>query len=193
MTQPEIQYEYYAEMAYNNSYGIECVDESTHEKMVESTPFCIDKIKMCNDKGGSYCNAAYSYCNAQLATPYYSTGLNPYDIRKKCGDNPLCYDFSNVEKWLATDSTREALHVTSDRAAWVSCNNDINADFRSDWMINYDGYVADMLEGGIKVLIYAGDVDFICNSLGNKACTLDIEWSGKVRSARRCEEQIDEP
>ncbi|GMH74185.1 hypothetical protein TrLO_g13849 [Triparma laevis f. longispina] len=179
LTQPEIQYEYYAEMAYNNSHGIECVDEKTYEKMVDATQPCIDKIKKCNDKGGFYCTTAYTYCNTQLTTPYYSTGLNPYDIRKECGDNPLCYDFSNVEKWLTTDSTREALHVTSDSAAWVSCNNNVNAEFRNDWMINYDGLVADMLEGGVKVLIYAGDVDFICNSLGNKAWTLDVEWSGK--------------
>jgi cathepsin A (carboxypeptidase C) len=111
--------------------------------------------------------------------PPTQTGLNPYDIRKECGDNPLCYDFSNVEKWLTTDSTREALHVSDEASDWVSCNNNVNADFRQDWMINYDSYIADMLEGDIDVLIYAGDVDFICNSLGNKAWTLDLEWSGK--------------
>jgi len=52
LTQPEIQYEYYAEMAYNNSHGIETVSETTYEKMVDATPACIDKIKKCNDKGG---------------------------------------------------------------------------------------------------------------------------------------------
>ena len=179
LTAPEVQYAYYAEMAYNNSHGIQTVSESAYESMVDATPTCIDKIKKCNEKGGIYCTTSYTYCNTKLTTPYYQTGLNPYDIRKECGDNPLCYDFSNVEKWLTTDSTREALHVTSDSASWVSCNNDVNADFRNDWMLNYDSYVADMLEGGIKVLIYAGDVDFICNSLGNKAWTLSLDWSGK--------------
>ncbi|KAJ2831553.1 hypothetical protein FBU31_002249, partial [Coemansia sp. 'formosensis'] len=33
---------------------------------------------------------------------------------------------------------------------------------------------------GIKVLIYAGDADFICNWYGNKAWILDLEWSGKT-------------
>ncbi len=36
-----------------------------------------------------------------------------------------------------------------------------------------------MLEAGIRVLIYAGDVDFICNWMGNKAWTMDLKWSGK--------------
>ena len=35
-----------------------------------------------------------------------------------------------------------------------------------------------MLEGGIRVLIYAGDVDFICNWIGNKAWTKALQWSG---------------
>ena len=33
-------------------------------------------------------------------------------------------------------------------------------------------------------MIYAGDVDFICNWLGNKAWTLDLEWDGKAQVGR---------
>ena len=33
LTQPEIQYAYYAEMAYNNSHGIQTVSEATYEKV----------------------------------------------------------------------------------------------------------------------------------------------------------------
>jgi cathepsin A (carboxypeptidase C) len=36
-----------------------------------------------------------------------------------------------------------------------------------------------MLESGIRVLIYAGDVDFICNWIGNKAWTTQLQWTGK--------------
>ena len=35
-----------------------------------------------------------------------------------------------------------------------------------------------MLEGGVRVLIYAGDVDFICNWIGNKAWTKELPWTG---------------
>lgn len=38
-----------------------------------------------------------------------------------------------------------------------------------------------MLESGVRVLIYAGDVDFICNWIGNKAWTQTLTWSGKNR------------
>ena len=105
--------------------------------------------------------------------------MNPYDIRVPCGDNPLCYDFSMVETWLQSRSTLDALHVTSDSSKWQSCNNKINAQFKNDWMKRFDPFVKDLLENEIRVMIYAGDVDFICNSLGNKAWTLGFDWSGK--------------
>ena len=35
-----------------------------------------------------------------------------------------------------------------------------------------------MMEGGVRVLIYAGDVDFICNWMGNKAWTKELSWTG---------------
>ena len=178
LTQPEVQYSYYAEMAYNNSHAIQTVTESTYDSMVASTPKCISMIDKCNTAGGFSCATAYTYCNSALTSPYYNTGLNPYDIRVMCGDNPLCYDFDNIDAFLALQSTRDALHVTSKSAVWESCNNAVNADFKDDWMINYDGFVADLLEAGIPALIYAGDVDFICNYLGNQAWTQSLPWSG---------------
>ena len=36
-----------------------------------------------------------------------------------------------------------------------------------------------LLADDIRVLIYAGDADFICNWMGNKAWTLDLAWPGK--------------
>ena len=180
LTQPEVQYSYYAEMAFNNSHHIETVTESVFDKMVAATPQCISMIDKCNKSGGLSCSTAYSFCNAQLTSPYYSTGLNPYDIRKECGSDPLCYDFDNIDTFLTTPSTLSALHVSSQASSWVSCNNAVNADFKDDWMLNYDPFVADLLDAGLPVLIYAGDVDFICNYLGNQAWTEALEWGGKA-------------
>jgi cathepsin A (carboxypeptidase C) len=38
-----------------------------------------------------------------------------------------------------------------------------------------------LLEDGIRVLVYAGDADFICNYLGNSAWTLALEWKDAAR------------
>jgi len=56
----------------------------------------------------------------------------------------------------------------------------INMKFHTDWMKDFSPYVKDLLNDGIPALIYAGDVDFICNYLGNKAWTLNLEWDHKA-------------
>lgn len=40
-------------------------------------------------------------------------------------------------------------------------------------------YVASLLEHGIKVLIYVGKNDYICNHVGNAKWLSELEWSGK--------------
>ena len=63
---------------------------------------------------------------------------------------------------------------------WESCNFGINAKFHTDWMKDFSPFVLDLLDkAGIPVLIYAGDVDFICNYLGNQAWSKELPWSGK--------------
>lgn len=39
-------------------------------------------------------------------------------------------------------------------------------------------YVSALLERGIKVLVYVGTYDWICNHVGNQKWTEELEWSG---------------
>lgn len=180
LTNPYEQYKYYPEMAVNNSHGIKVISDDVYDAMTSAVPKCQALIKKCND-GDSVvdrfaCQAAFVVCNTAETSPYSMTGLNPYDIRKTCDIQPLCYDFSNIETFLNLDSTREALHVTDESSAWTSCNYEINMKFHSDWMHDFSPFVADLLNDGIHTLVYAGDVDFICNYLGNRAWTIALEW-----------------
>ncbi len=102
-------------------------------------------------------------------------GLNPYDIRIKCAVPPLCYDFSDVDEFLGQAATKEALGVDPSRT-WESCNYTVNGMFGDDWMKSMEQNVPTLLSLGVRVLIYAGDVDFICNWLGNKAWALGMPW-----------------
>jgi cathepsin A (carboxypeptidase C) len=51
--------------------------------------------------------------------------------------------------------------------------------FRTDFLKSFSGYVKDLINEGIPILIYAGDADFICNYLGNKAWTYKLDWDGQ--------------
>ncbi|KAJ9473663.1 hypothetical protein DIPPA_70071 [Diplonema papillatum] len=181
LTDPQIQYEYYAQDAYNWSIAVQghpAVTLEVYEKMVANTPACIAQIQRCNENaGGVACAFAKTYCNEFLIGPYSATGLNPYDMREKCTGGPLCYNFTAIDTYLNSKAVQEQLGVD---APWASCSSQVTVEFTRDWMVNYQTLVRDLLAGGVRTLIYAGDVDFICNWLGNRAWTLALNWPHKA-------------
>lgn len=48
-----------------------------------------------------------------------------------------------------------------------------------DWMKNFDPPIPAMLQAGIRVMIYAGTEDFICNWVGNQRWVDSLPWYGK--------------
>ncbi|KAJ1343781.1 hypothetical protein BSLG_001673 [Batrachochytrium salamandrivorans] len=62
-----------------------------------------------------------------------------------------------------------------------SSQGEINMNFlmAGDWMQPYVEYIAPLLEDDVAIMIYAGDADYICNWIGNKAWTMALEWSGQ--------------
>lgn len=89
--------------------------------------------------------------------------LQYYDIRKKCVGS-LCYDFSNMEKFLNDKSVREAIGVGD--IEFVSCSPTVYQAMLVDWMRNLEVGIPGLLEDGVKLLVYAGEYDLICNWLG---------------------------
>jgi cathepsin A (carboxypeptidase C) len=178
LTDPAIQYNYYAKMAVNNTYGVKAVSRPEVNSMVEELAKCIPLIEQCQNDT-SVCSKAQAECNNGQLGPYEMSGLNPYDVREPCKVKPLCYDFTAPTDWLNLPATREALGVTSKSANWASCNMQVNQQFSSDWMKSQQYTIPPLLAADVRVLIYAGDADFICNWMGNKAWTLDLAWPGK--------------
>mmetsp|Transcript_9348 Transcript_9348/g.15771 ORF Transcript_9348/g.15771 Transcript_9348/m.15771 type:complete len:89 (+) Transcript_9348:1030-1296(+) len=46
-------------------------------------------------------------------------------------------------------------------------------------MLDLSPKVTDILNGGLDVLVYSGDKDFICNWRGGEKWTYEVEWDGK--------------
>lgn len=82
----------------------------------------------------------------------------------------MCYDFSNVERFLNSRDVKSALGVGD--IDFVSCSSDVYYAMVNDWMQNFDVGIPALLESGVDVLIYAGEYDLICNWLGNCRSTL---------------------
>ncbi|CAI7585587.1 unnamed protein product [Penicillium manginii] len=179
------QYEYYRPMACGDGGYPAVLDEGTCQSMDNALPRCQQMIQACYDSESAWvCVPASIYCNNALLAPYQRTGQNVYDVRGKCEDESnLCYKgMGYVSEYLNQANVREALGAEVD--GYDSCNFDINRNFlfNGDWMKPFHRLVPGLLEQ-IPVLIYAGDADFICNWLGNKAWTEALEWPGQKKFA----------
>lgn len=73
-----------------------------------------------------------------------------------------------METFLNLTSVRDALGVGE--MDFVSCSSVVYDAMIMDWMKNLEVGIPALLEDGIKVLIYAGEYDLICNWLGETLC-----------------------
>lgn len=106
-----------------------------------------------------------------------SPRFNVYDIRKKCEFPPLCYDFSDIDNYLNRKDVQAALGVEGRK--WEACNMKVHLAMLSDYNTNAAIKVIDILDKGLKVLIYNGDKDYICNWVGGEMWVRSLLWKGK--------------
>merc|ERR1719421_1508244 len=191
LTNVEEQYKWYPDMAKDGgrsqggSYqGKGVITNPVMQGIMRGASYaCTAAIHACNEGNSTQaCMAAFGICQYGELVPYQLTGMNVYDIRIPCEKVPLCYDFSHVDAFFNDGTVQKELGINSDAGSptsWSECNFIVNKMFSVDFMKNYHQKIPEMLEAGMEVLIYAGDVDYICNWLGNKAWTLKLDWSGK--------------
>jgi cathepsin A (carboxypeptidase C) len=183
LTNPQEQYAHYSEMCYTGGqpeggHAPGVCNNVTFAAMKAATPVCTTAISGCNHGVPGSCLGAVEVCNAPLILPYQASGKNVYDMRIPCEHGKLCYDFDAVTTYLNTKEIQTQLGGTG---KWGSCNTVVTLAFQTagDYMKNFHTLLPPMMADGIEVLIYAGDCDYICNWLGNKAWTQTLEWDHK--------------
>lgn len=192
LTDGLVQYEYYRPMACGEGGWPAVLDEGTCQAMDNALPRCLSLIQSCYDSESVWsCVPASIYCNNAMIGPYQRTGQNVYDIRGQCEDSGnLCYkELGYITKWLNQPAVLKGLGV--EVSGYDSCNFDINRNFlfQGDWMKPYHRLVPSLLEK-IPVLVYAGDADFICNWLGNKAWAEALQWPSQKKFASASMEDL---
>ncbi|CAI5721521.1 unnamed protein product [Hyaloperonospora brassicae] len=143
-------------------------------------------------KDREICAEASEFCFGTLEQPYYQSGRNPYDIRKPCVvENVMtCVDFEHIEKFLNSPHVLVELGVDVQKSKpWRECDATINARFALGEMLSSADDVKLLLDAGVRVLIYAGDADLMCNWVGNQAWVMALDWRGKAafNNAANCQ------
>lgn len=186
------QYGSYAPFALQ--HGI--ISQSQHDLMEAQLPACIDQIRNCSIEstaGWHHCLKAHVLCSYTQLLPLAASGVNVYDVRRPCGDQPLCYDFSHIEMFLSQEHVSRALHTHGVR--WRECNQRVNErlTLAGDWLLSFSGEIAAVLDCGVRVVVYAGEFDLICNIVGQKRWVEQMKWSGRegFRRAEETEWRVD--
>ncbi|CAI8616360.1 unnamed protein product [Vicia faba] len=173
MTNPIIQYSAYTQYAFD----MKLITKQDQDNINKLLPPCVDATKICESGDRESCVLAFDHCEDIVNSILLIVGdINFFDIRKMC-KGPLCYDFSDVETLLNEKIVRDALGVGE--LKFDICSKVVYQAMHQDWMRNLEVDIPALLEDGIKVLIYAGEFDLICNWLGNSNWVHAMEWSGQ--------------
>ncbi|KAF8168513.1 alpha/beta-hydrolase [Crassisporium funariophilum] len=178
----------YFEMACTPMAVAPILDINTCVRMKQALPrckawtqsFCIDQFD------SMMCDAAMGFCSSEMWDPVFASGINPYDISQECDggvDDTLCYPaIEHISNYLDRSSVRKALGVsdTLNSTKFSACSKEVEHAFFSgmDQYHPTSNHVAALLERKVKVLIFVGKNDWVCNYLGNERWTMDLDWSG---------------
>ncbi|KAI9507817.1 Alpha/Beta hydrolase protein [Russula earlei] len=184
LTDPYIQMKSVPEYACDGPYPIyDDPDGPQCTALRSKVPTCQRLIKSCYDFGSRLpCVSAGLYCWSQLFGPLQETGLNLYDVRRKCdrskdADGPLCYkQVGWIEIWMNNPKNKAALGVDPSRK-FESCNTEVNQAFslRGDGMHNSAALLPELIDDGVRLLVYAGNADMMCNYIGNEEWVENLE------------------
>jgi carboxypeptidase D len=108
--------------------------------------------------------------------------MNVYDVRL-VDDWPACGmnwppDLPDVYSFLRRPDVVTALHADKKETAWVECDGKVSAELH---MRNSPAAVAllpHILDSGVKIMMFAGEEDLICNYKGIERSIANLNWGG---------------
>ncbi|ETN39102.1 uncharacterized protein HMPREF1541_05324 [Cyphellophora europaea CBS 101466] len=194
----QVMYPSYPHIAYNNTYGIQTVNETIYQQMLDAyygPGGCRDQIDACraqaalsdpDDTGSNstlnaLCASAENFCSSRVRGPYLDvSGRNYYDFATLDPD-PLPPPF--YEGYLNQPHVQAALGTPLN---WTQSSSPVGAAFRSIGDYVRPGWLEDLaylLDNGIKVTLMYGDRDYACNWIGGEAVSLAIPHASAAEFA----------
>ncbi|KAG7383041.1 hypothetical protein PHYBOEH_010103 [Phytophthora boehmeriae] len=172
---PVIQMSHTLDMAVQNAYNISLLNTTQLAAAEEALQVCENQLGKCQTNTNT-CLDSDSLCSSSLLAESHR---NKFDVRKRCAarDPSDCYNTTAVADYLNSKTVRSYLKVSDQVPSWQKCASSAVQQLVPDLMKNVDGYIADLLnDGSVRVLIYNGDADLVCNWYGSQAWTRQLDW-----------------
>ncbi|GMF13193.1 unnamed protein product [Phytophthora lilii] len=187
LTDPVEVLTHYIDMA-NNPYNITVVNDTQLEAMEAAVAKCRSFLNVCQVKSSS-CGAAGSFCQVTQLLPLLEAHRSPYDLRRPCesaiSNASACIpNVPSIKAYLDLPKLRAFLEVNPRRGEWILLNSTINAAFFG--APSYSGFksveekLSELLDAGLRVLLYAGDADILCDNYAIKATAEKLNWFGST-------------
>ncbi|KAI1434959.1 carboxypeptidase S1 [Xylaria sp. CBS 124048] len=188
----QVTYFSYPHMAFNNTYGIQAVNETIYLGMVDALNReggCLDQIADCiavsevydpnnigiNATVNKICMDAETFCVNEVRSPYQEFSDNNYYDIGTLDPDPFPQPFYSL--YLNQPHVQAALGVPLN---FTSSSAVVSDAFRGIGDYPRPGWVEDLaylLDNGIKVHMFYGDRDYACNWIGGEAVSLAINYT----------------
>ncbi|KAF7194192.1 Carboxypeptidase S1-like B [Pseudocercospora fuligena] len=193
-----VMYPSFPHIAYNNTYGIEAVNKTVYDSMIDALyreGGCNDQIYHCQNLSSEYdpenlginasvnsaCQNAEEFCAKRVRGLYQDySGRNYYDFGTLDPDPETSPFFAG---YLNQPHVQAALGVPLN---WTRNHRVASNTFRRIGDYVRPGWLEDLaylLERGIKVHLAYGDRDYACNWIGGEAVSLAINWTNSTAFA----------
>ncbi|CAI5511371.1 unnamed protein product [Closterium sp. Naga37s-1] len=162
LTSPHTQSMSYARFAYKNKL----MSYWKYRELKARGRACQLTDLMCGTQGKVTCITAFLVCGwyfNQIVSQSGNGKVNYYDVRKPCVHDSGCYDFSAGNAYLNSAEVKQKLGVKKE---WRDCDDSVYFAMLMDFERDETEHVSYVLNNGLRVLIYAGEKDFICNWIG---------------------------
>ncbi|KAI8636030.1 Alpha/Beta hydrolase protein, partial [Parasitella parasitica] len=154
-------------------------DKITCQTMLNNRRKCdylLDHCKTAIQPSAS-CIPVSIFCSKTQLDPFTKTGLNPYDIRRKCtyqSQRPeaipkYCYpDIASIENHLNQQKIRTEYGIDFEAG-------NRNSEFKSTMLD-----IEKILATPVRVLVYVGDMNYKYNWRGQKTWLSQLDWVGQA-------------
>ncbi|QRW09337.1 Serine carboxypeptidase [Ceratobasidium sp. AG-Ba] len=157
-------YEWYCHGKWNilDGNGPQC------QRLKKAVGICQRMIKICEDFDTSFtCGPAGAFCFEEIFQSTVLAHINPYDARMKCDNQDQsdeCYhEIPWISTYLNTPRIKAELGIASENN-FTACNTEIHQKFvtNGDAARSSAILLPELIEAGLRVLVYAGDADTLC-------------------------------
>lgn len=163
-------------------------NETRCTQIAEALPRCVYLHEACYAYSDPIlCHAADQYCIDEIRNLFDleagGGGRDPFDITRTCEVDQFCYlGVLDIERYMNTPSVWSSLDVPSPVANFSLMSMDIHNMFTAgnDLYVNTAKEVHYVLQEGVDVLVYNGNLDLACNTPGNLRWSERLAWAGQA-------------